>query len=209
MAFGNTNIKQNVIMKLNNKYFLLRHGQTIYQKEGREENYPPNSGDSLSITKEGQEMVKESAQKLKERNINLIFASPFLRTKQSAEITVEILGINKEKINYDERLIDINLGEFMGKSFKESHAFYLGDSIAFDNRPKGGESWYDILKRVKLFLDELEKKYKNKNILVISHADPIWLMVGYLRGYTEEKQFLEARNNRRNSYPSVAQLIEI
>lgn len=195
------------MMKLNNKYFLLRHGQTIYQKEGKEMNYPPDSGGWLTITDEGKEMIKNSAEKLKTKSIDLIFASPYLRTKQSAEIVADILGV--KEINYDNRLVDIDLGEFMGKSMQKSHDFYLGDKITFDNRPKGGESWDDILARVKSFLDEINQKYSGKNILIISHADPIWLMLGYLRGYEDEGQFLQARKDRENSYPAVGQLIKV
>ena len=202
-------------MELNNKYFLLRHGQTIYQKEGREMNYPADSGPFLSLTEEGKEMVKQSAQKIKNicdecsQNIDFVFVSPFLRTKQSAEIVANVFGFDSKKINYDERLVDIDLGEFMGKSMQESWNFYLGDKITFDNRPKDGESWDDILKRLKSFLDEVEQKYSGKNILIISHADPIWLMAGYLREFKNENQYLEARNDRQNSYPTVGQLIEI
>jgi broad specificity phosphatase PhoE len=200
-------------MKLNNKYFLLRHGQTIYQKEGREFNYPADSGAVLSLTEEGKEMIRNSAENLKKIcndenfSIDLIFASPFLRTKQSAEIAGNILDI--KEINYDERLVDIDLGEFMGKSMQESHNFYLGDKVTFNNKPKGGESWNDVLNRVKSFLDEVEQKYSNKNILIISHADPIWLMLGYLRGYNNEQQYIEVRKDRQNSYPKVAQLIKL
>lgn len=196
-------------MNLNNNYYLLRHGQTIYQKEGREMNYEPDSPQKLEITEEGKEMVRVSAEKLIDKKIDIIFASPYLRTKQSAEIVADILNFDKEKIIYEERLVDINLGEFMGKSMNESHAFYLGDKIAFDNKPKGGESWDDILDRVKLFLDEVNEKYKDKNILIISHADPIWLMLGYLREYKNEEQYLQARKDKENSYPKVAQLIKL
>lgn len=202
-------------MKLNNKYFLLRHGQTIYQKENRQMNYPADSGATLSLTEEGKEMIRNSAQDLKKIcdkeniKIDIIFSSPFLRTKQSAEIICREIGFDKSKIIYDDRLVDINLGEFMGRSMQESHTFYLGDKIAFDNRPKGGESWDDILTRVKSFLNEINQKYSDKNILIVSHADPIWLMLGHLRGYENEDKFLEARKDRQNSYPAVAQLIEI
>jgi len=85
----------------------------------------------------------------------------------------------------------------------------LGEKPSFDNRPENGESWNDILSRVKSFLDEVEKKYKDKNILIVSHADPIWLMAGYLRGYKNESVFLEARKDRKNSYPKLAQIIYV
>lgn len=192
---------------MNNKYFLLRHGQTIYQKEKRNTNYIAEENPFITLTEEGKEMIEKIAETLKSCKIDLIFASPYERTKQTAEITANITG-NKE-INYDERLIDINLGVFMGKPMKESHQFYLGKSKAFENKPKGGESWGDILKRLKSFLDDIEKQYRDKNILIISHADPIWLMAGYLRGFETEEQFLEARQDRENSYPKLGQLIKI
>jgi len=192
-------------MNLNNKYFLLRHGQTIYQKENRKTNYTREENPFLILTDEGVKMVEKSAEELKSDNINLIFSSPYERTKQSANIVSKIIGV--EKINYDDRLVDIDLGKFMGGPSQDSEVFYSTGS--FDNRPEDGESWNDILKRVGEFLEELETKYKGQNILIISHADPIWLMVGYLRGYKGSQQFIEARQDRQNSYPKVAQLIKV
>ena len=92
---------------------------------------------------------------------------------------------------------------------EESTKFYFEGENKFDNRPEGGENWNDILSRVKSFLDDVEKKYKNEIILVVSHGDPIWLMAGYLRGYENEEAFLEARKDKENSYPKLAQIIEI
>jgi len=194
-------------MKLNNKYFLLRHGQTIYQKENRKINYDALENPVISLTDEGKQMVSDSAEKLEGKNINLIFSSPYLRTKQTAEIAAKIIGV--EKINYDERLIDINLGKFMGRSMDESFEFYMAGNKKFDNRPEGGESWNDILQRVKNFLEDVEKKYKNETILIVSHADPIWLMAGCLRCYKNVDAYFEARKKRENSYPKLAQIIEI
>ena len=193
------------VMKLNNTYFFMRHGQTIYQKEKRGINYKSEENLSLPLTDEGMQMAKESAEKLKSENINIIFSSPYLRTKQTAEITAKILDI--ENINYDERLVDIDLGEFMGRPSEESKKFYFGSTKSFDNRPKGGESWNDVLTRVKSFLTELEEKYKDKNILIVSHADPIWLMTGYLKGIEKPEELVEA-NKEGCLHPRLAQVIK-
>lgn len=196
-------------MKLNNKYFLLRHGQTIYQKEGRKLNYEADSPQKLSITEEGKEMIKNSAEKLKKEKIDLIFASPYLRAKQSAKIAADILGI--EQINYDERLVDINLGEFAGQSKDKYTKFYTGKDKSLEKKAKGGESWGDVLERVKTFLDDVEKKYRDKNILIISHADPIWLMAGVLKGFVKDEQFLNSRRSedKKDLYPKTGELIKI
>jgi len=190
---------------MKNNYYFLRHGQTIYQKEKIGINYPPDSPDELQITEEGKDMIKNSAGQLKDKKIDLIFTSSYLRTRQSAEIAAEILGI--KDVNYDDRIVDIDLGEFKGRTVKESDKFFSGVR-GFKNRPKGGESWGDVSKRVKDFLDDVEERYEGKNILVVSHADPIWLMLGHLRGVEKEGQLFEARKDRENSYPKLGQLIK-
>lgn len=189
-----------------NNYFLLRHGQTIYQKENRQMNYDAKENPLLHLTEEGEEMVKETVAEMKGQKIDMIFASPYQRTKETAKIASEMIGV--KEINFDQRLVDINLGIYMGKPMEESHKFYLGKSPSFDNRPEGGESWNDILARVKEFLDEVDAKYENKNILIVSHADPIWLMLGYLREYKNEEEFLKMRFDREKSYPKLGQLMK-
>jgi len=134
-------------MKLNNKYFLLRHGQTIYQKNSTRVNYPADADFTLSITEEGREMIKTAAESLKKENINMIFASPALRTKQSAEIAGKILSI--EKISYDDRLLDIKIGEFASKTYEEYENFFSNKMERFVKRPKDGENWNDIIARLK------------------------------------------------------------
>jgi len=191
----------------------MRHGQTIYQKEGWNINYKPDENPNITLTEEGVKMVEEAAEKLKDmtaqvdKEIDLIFSSPFKRTRQTAEIVIKTIGPAKE-IHFDERLVDIDLGIFMGRSSEDSRKFYIDGSGSFDRKPEGGESWNDIRKRIQSFLEEVENKYNGKNILIISHADPIWFMLGYLRGLKTNEEYLEARKDRENSYPKLAQLIK-
>lgn len=194
-------------MKLNNKYFLLRHGQTIYQKNGTRVNYPADADSTLSITKEGEDMIKSSAETLKNEKINIIFASPALRTRQSSGIAAEILGV--KEIIYDDRLLDINMGEFAGKTYEDYENFFSEKMERFEKRPEGGENWNDIVARLKPFLKDIEKKYKGQNILIVSHADPLWLLAGILRGFTKNEQFLATRKAGFNLYPDVGELIRV
>jgi len=58
------------------------------------------------LTSEGEAGVREEAEKFKQKGpkIDLIISSPFERTRQTAEIYAEVLGIKKEEIVFDERL---------------------------------------------------------------------------------------------------------
>ncbi len=194
-------------MKLKNKYYILRHGQTKYQKENIEIIYPADANDKLEITEEGREKIKQQAKILKEKNIDLIFSSPYLRTKQTAEIINK--GLQKEII-FDERLVDIQMGEFMGKSFFVYEKFFIEDKLGFTERPKDGENWKDVLQRVESFLNDVEEKYQNKNVLIVSHGDPAWLMAGYLNGLKTLDEFFATRKTEKNNlYPHTGDLIII
>ena len=194
-------------MELNNNYFLLRHGQTIYQKNGIKVNYPAGSDPTLSITPEGEEMIKKVAEDLKSENISMIFSSPALRTKQSSEIAGKILAV--KEINYDSRLVDINMGVFAGKTHKEYEDFFSSKMERFEKKPEGGENWTDILARLRSFFDDVEKKYKGETILIVSHADPLWLLAGLIKGFKTNEEFFSTRKSGDNLYPDVGELIRI
>lgn len=182
-------------MKLKNKYFILRHGQTAYQTEKRNLIiYPWPEISPIKLTKKGREQVKKAVKILSGKKIDLIFASDFFRTRQTAKIAAEKI---KRKIHLDKRLRDIDLGIFKGKTKAE---FYRDFPISssqkrFHQKPPGGESWFDCRKRMLNFLMYINKKYKGKNILIISHGDPLWLLEGAIKGWSFKKM-IEMKKNK-------------
>jgi len=189
---------------MNNKYFLLRHGQTIYQAEKRGVLYSSPEIPPVELTEKGKGQIQKAAKALENRRIDLIFSSDFYRTRQTAGIVAKELRL---EINFDVRLRDLNLGEFHGRLKQDYQKFFLEKRERFSNRPLGGESWNDVIKRLNSFLKEIESEYQNKNILIISHGDPLWLLVGILKGFKTEQEFLKTRGT--NLYPDVGQLIKI
>src|SRR5262245_32841169 len=63
------------------KIYLIRHGQTTGDLEDR---YGGSYDDHL--TKKGQEQIRAKAQRLHGKSIEIIFSSPLIRTKETAEI---------------------------------------------------------------------------------------------------------------------------
>ena len=77
--------------KLNNKYYLLRHGEALSNVKNVVSSWPETFKNPL--TAKGKEQIAESAKKLKSKGVNLIFASDLLRTKQSADIVAKALNL--------------------------------------------------------------------------------------------------------------------
>ena len=189
-------------MIMKNRYFLLRHGQTIYQTKKKKFLYPwPDF--VTPLTKKGGKQIKDVAKKLKSWRIDLIYSSDFLRTRQTAEIIAKILGL---KIIFDKRLRDINWGIFQNGPVRKYLKFFPSEKQRFFKRPDKGENWRDVRKRMLDFVKDMEKRYKNKTILIISHADTIWLLAGIFERLSEGELLI--RRQIGNFWPDVGQFLE-
>ena len=189
---------------MRNKYILLRHGETIYQAIKSDSLYTQSEQFTLPITKKGRRQIQIGAKKLKKRDIGFIYSSDFFRTKETAQIVAKELGL---KIKFDKRLRDTNFGIFSGKTGKEYKEFFSSKKQRFSKKTPKGENWRDVKKRVKSFIKDIEKKHRNKVILIVSHADLLWLLAGFLKRLTE-KELLKKRD-KKDLWPDVGQFIEI
>jgi broad specificity phosphatase PhoE len=183
-------------LSLKNRYFLLRHGKTIHQTEKKNITYLyPDDNPPCVLLEEGIEEVRLAGEKLKDKNIDLIFASDILRIKQTVEIIAKMIGYDLDKVVYDKRLRDINWGILSGKSKEEAWTYYNNDKMKkFDLGAPGGESWSQCQKRMIAVINEIEKNYEDKNILIVSHGDPLWLLEGYLKDKSKE-ELIDIMNN--------------
>ncbi len=170
---GSVNDVLSMVRRSGNRYFTMRHGQAhsnvneILDSYGDPENH---------LTEKGRTGVEDSAKALHKEKIDLIITSPLLRARETTEIVRKELGLPDSAVMVDERLHETHLGIYSGKSLKEWHAFYGSVAERFAHAPEGGESFADVRRRVGEFLFEIDRRYANKNILVVSHGNPIWLL---------------------------------
>jgi broad specificity phosphatase PhoE len=75
------------------RIFLIRHGETTGDVEDR---YGGDYDDNL--TENGLGQAKELANKLKGKNIQIVFHSPRIRARQTAEIVANVLEIKKLQV---------------------------------------------------------------------------------------------------------------
>lgn len=179
-------------MKLKNKYFILRHGQTTHQIEKPDIVYFwPEDRPPAPLTNAGRKQIREITRYLKNKKINLIFSSDTLRTRQTAEIVAKELDL---EVKEDLRLRDINWGIFQGKTQGEAWGYYNHNmEERFKKALPRGENWLDVQKRMIDFIKEIEKNYKEKTILIVSHGDPLWLLDSWFRGLSIEEMLKERR----------------
>lgn len=156
-------------MLCSNNYFLVRHAPA----QNNERNFLSSSKtqEQFGITQQGEEKI-ENLFKLfsKENKIDLIVTSPYRRCLQTAKIANKFFGVPIEE---DFNLREIEFGEFEGKTPDEYHEYFRNLGGGVDIVLPGGESRLMVRSRMEKAFDTLEEKFKNKNILIISHGEPL------------------------------------
>jgi 2,3-bisphosphoglycerate-dependent phosphoglycerate mutase len=135
------------------------------------------------LTEYGKQQVADTAKYLKNVPIEKVYVSPVIRTVETARIVCKVLGINYE---IDERLYEIDLGRLVGMQFEKIIQKYGNLFLRFYNEDDtmlakyGVESFASVKSRVKHLLDEIIKMQQDKNVLLITHLDPIKAAISIL-----------------------------
>ncbi|HEX7586090.1 MAG TPA: class I tRNA ligase family protein, partial [Patescibacteria group bacterium] len=96
-----------------------------------------------------------------------------------------------KEIIFDERLKEIGQGEFSDKTNDEFEKVFPNWPAKSGAKREdfGVESEDAVKSRLNIFLEEINKKYKNKNIIVVSHGDPIQFFYNLIRGDDRVKTY--------------------
>ncbi len=192
--------------KSGNKYFIMRHGETECNVRG-EVSSTVNNDDNL--TEKGIEQVKKSAKELKEKNIDFIITSPFIRTRETTELLAENIGLDKEKIIYDDRLHEMSVPMYEGKQWSEYHNDFPKSVKNFNEAPDGNESYEDVRRRSMSFLYDTESKYIGKNILIVTHGSPVWQMFSEVNMLSTEESLGLVKSNKNFNYLGNGEFVEL
>ena len=162
LAVGSLDELKKHTKKSGNTYFVMRHGEA----ENNVKDIATNDRTGYPLTEKGRTEVKAVARTLS--HITRIYASPLERTRKTAEIIAEILGMTLDSIVYDDRLREFGFGEFNNKPVTEFQTYR--DVRTYDERIPGGESYQDAKNRFGEFLYEVEREQAGQSILIVTHG---------------------------------------
>ncbi len=191
-VFGSLAELQQHAPKSGNEYFITRHAESVFNTKGiLNVDVTVENG----LTEKGKEQVAKLVAELKDKGIDYIYHSPLQRTRETAELIAQGLGLSVEVVCSDDRLHEMTFGEFEGKSVDEYHSFF-GDEY-LTKHPQGGESWGDAKRRMGEFLYELDGTRQGKKVLIVSHNGPLQMLQAVADG--DDVKEVESRI-KDNSY---------
>ena len=166
MVVGSLDELKKRVKKSGNRYLLMRHGEARHMVEGIYTNDPESA---YSLTEEGERQAVEAAKNIPSDKPLVIVSSPVLRARETAQAVARQLGVSEGAIVIDDRLHEINFGEFNGKS-KWDWINFMAQPEWFMAKPEGGENYEEIKKRFGEAIYDLEKRYKDSTVLMVSHG---------------------------------------
>lgn len=153
------------------KIWLSRHGESELNVLGR-------LGGDPALTKKGRAYALALADLLKDEDNLEVYTSTLIRTHQT------IAALKKEYNYHETRLLnEIYAGECELMTYKEieeqmplEHAMRAKDKFLY-RYPKGGESYMDLVERLKPMIIELERQ--RSAVLVVSHQAIMRVLLSY------------------------------
>jgi probable phosphoglycerate mutase len=170
-------------------FVLLRHGETPLTPQKR---FSGSGGTDPALSEVGREQARRAAEALARRGtIQHILASPLTRTRETAAVVAERLGI---EVTVEDGLIETDFGAWEGLTFGEVRERYPEDLNTWLSDPEaeptgGGESFAATATRIAATRDRLVAAYAGRTVLLVTHVTPIKTFVRLALGAPPESLF--------------------
>ncbi|MGN1382648.1 MAG: histidine phosphatase family protein [Eubacterium sp.] len=158
--------------------YIMRHGQTDMNISGKMQGHI-----DCPLNDTGRKQAAAAAEVIRRNHLSFdrVITSRLGRTKETAEIA---LGLPRTEFETDDRIIEIDYGDWDGKTYEEMgpemHAF-LQDPVNI-HAPEGIEPLEEVTRRVGEFLTDLaQNACPEDKILAVSHGVAIRAMFGWIR----------------------------
>lgn len=163
--------------------YAIRHGQTDINLEEK-----INGLNDHDINEEGIRQAVRARDEIEELELDEIICSPLLRTRHTADI----VNANDLPISYDERIQERDAGIFTCEdisSLEEDKWWSVDDVEEYID----AETVRNMMGRIYEFLDEIKIKYKDKNILLVTHAGAMKVIHTYFYGIPENRNLKDIK----------------
>ena len=130
-----------------------------------------------------------------ERRPNIVLTSPYLRARHSAGLIVKTAGMREDSYSLivDERLREKEFG-ILDRLTAVGIRDHYPDQAEFRrllgkfyHRPPGGESWCDVILRLRSATEMISREYCGQRVLIVCHAVVVLCMRYILEHLTESE----------------------
>ncbi|WP_447554525.1 histidine phosphatase family protein [Vreelandella sp. EE22] len=162
-----------------NRYLLMRHGHSQANEQGLIISAPEHGVGAFGLSKIGERQLAEAVAHWSWSVPSRIIHSDFLRTTQTASRVADALNVAMVK---DERLRERYFGELDGQRDRFYPRVWALDAQNADHDAHHVEPVSRVATRMQSVVEELEQCLEGETILVVSHGDPLQILLTALKG---------------------------
>lgn len=163
--------------------YVVRHGETIWNEMRRVQGIT-----DIPLTDKGRSEAKELQDLVKSLNIDIVISSPLSRAKETAKTLVD----SSLPINTDDRIKERDWGMNEGALIDTVDRWDCWD-VVLNTKVQNIECIQDFMYRVSSFIEDIKIKYKDKNVLIVTHS-AVSRVIHYLLGTIPEDANLSRIN---------------
>ncbi len=178
--------KPTINPEIKSKWFLVRHGETDWNKEGRLVGGQAGRGstDGLNLNEQGRAQVQQAAEQLRSQDVELIVSSDLPRCRETAEIIAKATGA---EVVYDLALRERDYGSMDGTPRDEARAKH-GNLYRYDEHiVSDDETYEEVEKRVWEAFSKHRNQHSHKNVVIVSHGGALRMLVKQIKKLTPEE----------------------
>ena len=160
--------------------YLVRHGEAEHNVKQVLDSIV---GDEVyMLTPRGKEQITTVAEAIaSDGAIDAILSSPMPRTRETAGLIAEKMGISK--VLYDFRLRETDFGQWEGQPIQKFFEKYPTPEARIETDGMDGvESFLSQRDRCAEFLADLKEHYPGKRVVIVSHGDTLEQLHGLIVG---------------------------
>ncbi len=154
------------------KITLVRHAEVMFEYRNKIAGY-----NNVKISKKGVIDCLALKDKIKGNHYDICFMSPLARCVETAFL---IVG-DRVLTQIDDRLIERDMGNYTGKDYKKYNSSKYWD-YQLNCKDENVECIEDLFKRCSKFLKDVSSKYKDKDIMIVSHEAVIRVLYILING---------------------------
>lgn len=164
--------------------YIVRHGETRSNVEGYLQGWTDDP-----LNDNGVALAEITGRAMRGITFDVCYSSPLQRARKTAEIVLRESGNAGVPIQFENRIKEIQMGDYEGKKFRPGERdpiidesqlkIFFTDAFHFAGFP-GGENIRQVCVRTQSFLKELISRDDGKTYLMTTHGFALRAMLNYL-----------------------------
>ncbi|GAA0913011.1 histidine phosphatase family protein [Nonomuraea longicatena] len=178
------------------RIYAVRHGQSeknlAYQQAGAEPLVYPRGDDEFTLTGRGRQQASDLGRYLAglpgSEAPELVWCSPYLRALDTWAHALRAWGVEPPPVTVDPRLRDREMGVLSDHNAAAAARWFPEEAQRarrdgeYGFRPSGGESFGDVVDRLRRFMADLAGHADGRRVLIVAHDAIVLLLRHVLAG---------------------------